>query len=122
VYEKNTSYTVQLYVQNSFACSDTITQKTSTFNNNQFFIPNAFSPNGDQFNETIQIHGITNEACSFKIFNRWGELIYETQNNSPWDGYYQNQACMQGVYMYIAYIQSKHKGPIELRGSLTLLK
>ncbi len=122
VYEKNTSYTVQLYVQNNFACSDTMTQKTAIFNNNQFFIPNAFSPNGDQFNETIQIHGITNEASSFRIFNRWGELIYETQNNSPWDGNYQNQACMQGVYMYVANIQSKHKGPIELRGSLTLLK
>jgi len=122
VYEKNTSYTVQLYVQNNFACSDTMTQKTAIFNNNQFFIPNAFSPNGDQFNETIQIHGITNEASSFRIFNRWGELIYETQNNSPWDGNYQNQVCMQGVYMYIANIQSKHKGPIELRGSLTLLK
>jgi gliding motility-associated-like protein len=99
-----------------------MTQKTAIFNNNQFFIPNAFSPNGDQFNETIQIHGITNEASSFRIFNRWGELIYETQNNSPWDGNYQNQACMQGVYMYVANIQSKHKGPIELRGSLTLLK
>ena len=122
IYEKNAIHKVQLFVQNEHACSDTMTQLTKLFHNNQFFVPNAFSPNGDHLNESIQIHGINDEVCSFKIFNRWGELVFETQDNQAWNGTYQDQACMQGVYTYVANIQSKHRGNIELRGSLTLLK
>ena len=122
IYEQNAQYKVQLFAQNDFGCSDTMTQMTKLFHNNQFFVPNAFSPNGDQLNETIQIHGINDEASSFKIYNRWGELVFETQNNQAWNGTYKEQACMQGVYLYVANIQSKHRGNVELRGSLTLLR
>jgi len=71
----------------------------------QLFIPNSFTPNGDNHNETFYIHGADNkEIKSFIIYNRWGEQIYETPGNTPWDG----QNCQTGIYSYSIRTQNNH--------------
>ena len=71
----------------------------------QLFIPNSFTPNEDNHNETFYVHGADQgEVESLIIYNRWGEKIYETTNNTPWDG----KNCQIGVYSYSVRTHNQH--------------
>jgi len=71
----------------------------------QFFIPNSFTPNQDSHNETFYVHGAdADKIKSIIIFNRWGEKIYETNNNEPWDG----NNCQNGIYAYSIRTHNQH--------------
>ena len=71
----------------------------------QLFIPNSFTPNGDNDNETFYVHGVDKEEVkSLIIYNRWGEMIYQTNNNTPWDG----KNCQKGVYSYSIRTHNQH--------------
>ena len=72
-------------------------------------IPNAFSPNGDNLNEVFRITGSVEEFKEFVIFNRWGQIIYESYGNPSWDGKINDKTAQQGAYYY--YIRySKYVG------------
>lgn len=67
-------------------------------------IPQAFSPNGDGENDEFKIY-FGNLPCaveSFKIYNRWGQLMYdhEAGDELSWDGKYKGEACSPGTYVY----------------------
>ena len=92
--------------------------------------PTAFSPNGDDVNDTFFIQGGSKveSVQVFKVFNRWGELVYEASNavvNSSatgWDGTFRGQAAESGAYLWVAEVLFKD-GHIEvLRGDVTLLR
>ena len=71
----------------------------------QLFIPNSFTPNHDNHNETFYVHGADgNEIESMIIFNRWGEKVYETTTNEPWDG----KNCQIGIYSYSIRTHNQH--------------
>ncbi len=67
---------------------------------NNFFIPNAFTPNGDGNNDNfyIQAQGGV-KVILFQVFNRWGEKVHE--GSYPWDGSYKGKPAPAGVYIYI---------------------
>ena len=78
------------------------------------FIPNAFTPNGDNHNETFYVHGADKDDIeSMVIYNRWGEKVYETFDNTPWDGY----NCQVGVYSYSIRTHNQH-----YTGQVSLIK
>jgi len=80
----------------------------------QLYIPNSFTPNGDNHNETFYVHGVYKEEIkSMVIFNRWGEKIYETSDNTPWDGV----DCQTGVYSYSVRTHNQH-----FTGNIHLIK
>jgi len=71
----------------------------------QLFIPNSFTPNGDNYNETFYVHGADKEEIkSFVIYNRWGEIIHEVDDNTPWNG----KNCQIGVYSYSVRTHNQH--------------
>ena len=71
----------------------------------QMFIPNSFTPNQDNHNETFYVHGADgDEIKSMIIYNRWGERIYETTSNEPWDG----KNCQIGIYTYSIRTHNQH--------------
>ena len=61
------------------------------------YIPNAFSPNKDNVNDVFEVKGFGIDSVYMQIFNRWGEIIYK---GNIWNGTYQNEICMPGVYYY----------------------
>lgn len=71
------------------------------------FVPNVFSPNEDQLNDGFgpTLIDCSDSAYLFRIYNMWGEKIFETQNPyEAWNGYYQNGKVQLGVYFYtLAY-------------------
>lgn len=68
----------------------------------QIVIPNAFSPNGDGLNDTFIPDSRFIKSFSLKIYNRWGELLFEETNSlSGWDGTYLNNLVPSGSYTYL---------------------
>jgi gliding motility-associated-like protein len=67
------------------------------------WVPNSFTPNGDEFNNLLRAYaeGIDDYNFSFQIFNRWGELIWETKDiEQGWDGTYNGVVCQDGTYTW----------------------
>ncbi len=66
-------------------------------------IPNTFTPNGDGLNDYFTIsYNIIPENYLLTIYNRWGELVFETHNiNKSWDGKHKGRKCNDGTYFYI---------------------
>lgn len=66
------------------------------------FYPNAFTPNGDNLNDTYVTPGMYIKEYHIQIFTRWGELIYESENLAKsWDGTYKGELCQQDAYAVI---------------------
>lgn len=97
-------YSVELYVENEFGCFDSIVKTVSVENDILLFAPNTFTPDDDEFNQTWNIHisGIDIYDFELLIFNRWGELIWESHDpNVGWDGTYKGQIVQQGTYSWV---------------------
>ena len=87
----------------------------------RYYIPSAFTPNGDGYNDTFGIKGESIEAFHMIIFNRFGEAIFESENPSiQWDGKHNGEAVQEGVYTYTLYALGNESIP--KTGSVTLLR
>lgn len=88
------------------------------------FTPNSFTPNGDGLNETWSPVSSFIKNYNLKIFNRWGNLIFESNEaNRQWDGRYQGQPAPLGVYFYVVtYTGYPDNSKFYKRGSVTLLR
>ncbi len=103
------TYTIE--VDNGVGCfdSDTVRVEVIRGKDNPILIPNAFSPNGDMLNERFKPHLYSfEELVSLRIYNRWGELIYDGIDG--WDGTYMGKDVQMGAYMYMAEIKELIKG------------
>ncbi|MEM0992747.1 MAG: gliding motility-associated C-terminal domain-containing protein [Bacteroidota bacterium] len=94
------------------------------------FIPSAFSPNGDQVNEVFTIYtgtGIRNIRM-LRIFNRWGDLVFEAKDVPPsqeaygWDGTFRGRPLESGIFLYVVEIEMPDGSLQTLTGALTLLE
>lgn len=80
------------------------------------FVPNAFTPNGDNINDRFEVkHAENCQVVEFnmKIFDRWGRLIYEShsmEKDYAWDGTAEGKEVMQGVYMWTVYAKVRTLG------------
>lgn len=76
------------------------------------FVPTGFAPNGDFTNDLLLVHGQSgSKALDFKVYDRWGELVFELKDFSfndehmGWDGNFRGQACEPGVYVWILEVE-----------------
>lgn len=100
---------------------------TVSENCNCLFVPNAFSPNNDGLNDHLKAEVSCPFAFfQFKIFNRFGEQVFITNNPATaWNGYHKGAACDGGAYFYsLRYIGqgSPDSKAIDLKGDITLLR
>ena len=76
----------------------------------QLYIPNSFTPNGDGLNDTFWPVGLLKSVkqFNFQIFNRWGELLFESnRTNSTWDALYQGKLVQEGIYVWKLFFTDK---------------
>jgi gliding motility-associated-like protein len=89
-------------------------------------IPNAFTPNGtgNEGNNVYQIVAGKNVIrIDFKIFDRWGNLIFQSNDkNFKWDGSYKSKPCNSGIYAYVAVVTYTDAKAETLSGNITLLR
>jgi gliding motility-associated-like protein len=87
------------------------------------FIPNAFTPNSDGLNENFKVVQTNMQQFYLKIMNRWGEILFETNNiNDGWDGTYKGNAVQADSYLY--FVEAKGYSGTEYyrKGSITLIR
>jgi gliding motility-associated-like protein len=87
------------------------------------YIPNAFTPNGDGVNDEWLVFGTGIKDIKATIFNRWGEKIFESDDQSHgWDGTYRGQLQPPGVYVFLVDIVYLSDEKVTKSGSLTLIR
>jgi gliding motility-associated-like protein len=120
-------YYVTLVVANSHGCIDSAMQLVTVENEVIFYIPNTFTPDGDLFNEQflpIFTAGFDIYNYQLLIFNRWGEVIFESNDaRFGWDGTYGGNICPDGTYIWqIKYKELGKDKHQEIRGHFHLLR
>jgi gliding motility-associated-like protein len=96
-------YDVMLITTSEFGCVDTAMQTVIVLPEILLYAPNAFTPDNDEFNQDwgISISGVDIYDFQLLIFNRWGEIIWESNDPAGrWDGTYNGTRVQQGVYTW----------------------
>ncbi|MFT5821202.1 MAG: gliding motility-associated-like protein [Crocinitomix sp.] len=120
------NHTITLIATNTF-CHDTIRKIISTEEELLLYVPNTFTPNGDGFNTAFKpvfTSGFDPYDYHLTIFNRWGEIIFESYNAAEgWDGTYGGEIVNDGVYLWIIEFGSINSDEKLVRqGHVTSLK
>ena len=107
-YQPDTNiYNITLWIENEGGCSDSAVVPVCVDDKVYVFVPNAFSPDGDGINDHYSILAANVTEINVQIYNRWGERVFESdQTDFSWDGTYQGEIVMDGLYKYIV----KYKG------------
>lgn len=118
------TYLITLVVNNANNCPDTTSEYVIVNPEFTFYLPNAFSPDGDGKNDVFFGKGDNIDEFELLIFNRWGENIFASQNiNNAWDGTYKNEPAKPDVYVYKVKIKDSVKGNWHYYdGHVTLVK
>ena len=120
-YDKETEYSVTVTYNGH--CTTTATAKVNVNGHAQPFIPNAFTPNGDGNNDVFMVFGEGIRNVELRVFNRWGEKVYESNNQfAGWDGTYKGQLQNTNVFVYevtATYLDGK---TIDKSGTVTLVR
>jgi gliding motility-associated-like protein len=104
------SYPITLTVTTVDGCSDSITIDIDVVSDVIFYAPTAFTPDDDEHNQVwaFYLEGIDYENFHLEIFNRWGEVIWETYDTKGfWDGYYNGVKVQSGTYIWKAWFKDK---------------
>ncbi len=124
----STTYAVTVWSQYGCRASDTV-NLYFTCSEGQLFIPNTFTPNGDGENDVFYPRGGgVSSIKAFRIYNRWGELLFEKENfqindkSSGWDGIYQGQVARPDVYVYLVEAVCATGELLFIKGDVTLIK
>jgi len=115
-------YAINAVTNNNCLASDTINILVK--NMPDVYLPNAFSPNGDNINDVIVpvLKGIK-KLNTFSIYNRYGEKIFQTNSSEvSWDGTYDNKPLAMGVYVYFINGLTYFNEPFSKKGNITLIK
>lgn len=104
-------------------CADTICKNIYISFTGLVGVPNAFSPNGDGVNDVVKVEGRGIVDLTFRIYNRWGEKVFETHDkNIGWDGIYKGMLQEMEVYTYAVEATLINGETVPLKGNITLLR
>ena len=105
------------------ANSNAITATTNDPFKDELYIPNTFTPNNDGRNDYFLAYGNNIGKFRMRVYNQWGEFIYESQNIlQGWDGTYRGRAQPTGVYVYYIDVTFNSGVSKTFKGSITLLR
>ncbi|MGN7721060.1 gliding motility-associated C-terminal domain-containing protein [Chitinophaga sp. 22620] len=120
----NNEITFRLRVSNQQGCFGFDSINVKYYTGPEFYIPNAFSPNGDGTNDFFRFIPVgIKEYFYFRIFNRWGELVYNSLDfRHGWDGSYKGRPASIDTYLWILEGVDLHGQRISKKGTVTLLR
>jgi len=105
--------------QNGCQSSDIV----SIFYDITIYVPNTFTPDQDEFNQTFMMYGGNIKEFHMMIFDRWGELIFETYDMKyGWDGTYNGLICQDGTYIWKIELEDAFDKKKQLVGHVNLIR
>ena len=126
--KNTTAYTIKVTDSNGCKSKDEVTIIV-VCNDKNVFIPNTFSPNNDGVNDWFFPRGTgLFNIQSMRIFNRWGEMVFQKVNLFPndqfsgWNGKYRGTLLKSDVYTYIIEIVCENSAILSYKGNITLLQ
>ncbi|MBL7930593.1 MAG: gliding motility-associated C-terminal domain-containing protein, partial [Bacteroidia bacterium] len=119
---RTTQYILTGY--NSRSCFSTDTINVVVIEDcGEMYVPNAFTPNNDGANDVLYVRGRCLQSLTFMVFNRWGEKVFETTDQSQgWDGTYKGEDM--GTAVFVFRLEGKtYKGEaFTMKGNVTLIR
>ncbi|HEY0058509.1 MAG TPA: PKD domain-containing protein [Flavisolibacter sp.] len=115
-----------VYVNMEFAsgCTTTDSLLVRVFKKEDIFIPSAFTPDGDGHNDYLKVIMVqAKELKRFRVYNRWGNLVFETSNPSiGWDGNWKGERQRSETYLWYCEAVGSDGSIIKKSGSVTLIR
>jgi gliding motility-associated-like protein len=122
-YATDGTYIVTLISTNQEGCKDTISQTLVVLPDFYFYFPNAFTPNSNGNNDLYMGYGVGIKSYRMRIFDRWGELLFETTDlYTGWDGTYKCKKLPGGIYPVVFDLEGYSADPKQKYGHITLIR
>ncbi len=120
------TYSVSLIVDNEYKCVDTVFQNIIITGTDEVYapvLPTAFTPNNDGKNDTLYVRGGPFKEIVFRIYNEWGEMIFESNDpDTGWDGTKKGVIQPMGVYVYTVKAITTENKEYTKSGEVTLIR
>ncbi len=124
--QETTTYTLVVTDDNGCTTSSsvTVTVKETECGEPYIYLPNAFTPNGDgNGNDVLYLHGLNLSQIQLSIYNRWGQLVFETFDQSiGWDGTFNGEPVVPDVYGFYLRVTCDNGEKYFKKGNITVLK
>ena len=122
-YARTGTFKVCLSAFNATNCPASICKEVPTDVEPLVGVPSAFSPNGDGDNDVLYVRGAAIATLDLKIYNRWGQLVFETTSKEKgWDGTFNGQPAPIEAYAYVLNVTFIDGTSKLLKGNITLLR
>jgi gliding motility-associated-like protein len=119
------SYVVSYTVTDSFGCQNTAQKSIKVYSNCFIAVPTAFTPNHDGINDYLHpLNAIKASNLEFRIFNRWGQLVFKTNDwKTGWDGTINGKPQGSGTYVWFLHFTDRDSGKVrEMKGTSVLIR
>lgn len=118
---------IVLVATNEIGCVDTAELKLIPNTDGSIYVPNTFTPNGDGVNDwffPVVSENFDLTACRLEIYNRWGELIFESDETTiAWNGFYLGELCKTDMYVWKLRVNTQESGFAKsIEGHVNLLR
>lgn len=116
-------YDIMLVAIDDKGCLDTIIKTIEIKEEFYLYVPNAFTPDGNRFNNTFKVSSIGIVDFEIFIFNRWGELLFTSDDvNFEWDGVYEGNLVKDGTYVWKIKYRSINDDEDTISGHITVVR
>ncbi len=123
IYNRDGLYQVCLTATNDVGCIDTACKNVRGYVIPLVDVPSGFSPNGDGINDLLHVLGYGIETMRFQIYNRWGQLVFETTDRfKGWDGTFKGEPQEMDVFGYLLDVTFFDGSKRTKKGNITLLR
>lgn len=122
-YNATDTYLAKLVAYNEFGCTDTVEHPVQALIDPLLDVPNAFTPGRFGQNSTVKVTGFGIDRMTWRIYNRWGQKVFETNDRRiGWDGTYNGKLQPMDVYTYTLDVQFTDKKTLKKTGDITLIR
>lgn len=118
-------YTVIQFVSNAFGCKDTLAKVIEIRPGFTFYIPNAFSPNGDGTNDIFKGTGVGIKTYTLMVYDRWGNLVFTSNDlEKGWDGTFHdgNKVSLEDVFVWKVVLRDESNKEHDYKGTVSLIR
>jgi gliding motility-associated-like protein len=111
-------------VASEFGCEGDARVRIYVVGQPAFFIPTAFTPNGDGLNDVFKPTTIGYKALNyFRVYNRWGQIVYNSHTlEVGWDGRFDGKPVEMGTYFWVLSTTDRNGKEERYKGDVTLIR